>query len=157
MLGSASIMRALATCLVVLAWHGAHADPAASPPPLSPTQGRREDAQRLREQLRDVERERPPVEALPVPPSRAGDPRPTSRVAGVVLLCVAGASAVTTVALYAASPDDASAYDNAKTVGLVATAITGVVGLGIVISAHQVQVAPAVGPKTAGLAISGRL
>jgi hypothetical protein len=155
MLGSASIMRALATCLAVLAWHGAHADPAA--PPLSPTQGRREDAQRLREQLRDVERERPPAEALPAPPSRASDTRPTSRVAGVVLLCVAGAAAVTTVALYAAAPDDASAYDTAKTIGLVATAIPGVVGLGIVISAHQVQVAPSVGPKTAGLAISGRL
>ncbi len=150
-------MRALATCLAVLAaWRGgAHADPAASQ--LSPSQGRREDAQRLREQLRDLERERPPAVVLPAPPAPERDARSTSMVAGVVLLCVAGASAVTTVALYAATPDDASANATAKTIGITTTTVTGIMGLSMVVAARRVRVAPTWGPKTAGLAISGRL
>ncbi len=78
-------------------------------------------------------------------------------LAGVVLLCVAGASAVTTVALYAAAPNGAFAYDTAKTIGITTTAVSGIVGLSLVVAARRVQVAPTWGPKTAGLAISGRL
>lgn len=149
-------MRALAISLAVLAaWHAAHADPAA--PPLSPIQGHREDAQRLREQLRALDRERPPVVVSPAPAGRAAAPSP-SRAVGVILLCIAGASAVTTVALYAAAPDDRDdAFGTAQTIGLTTTAIAGVVGLSVVLASRPVQVAPSVGPKTAGLAISGRL
>jgi hypothetical protein len=155
MLGSTGIMRALATLAVLVAWHGAHADPAA--PPLSPAQGRREDAQRLREQLRDLEREQPPAAAAPAAPGPPAGAPSTSRVVGVVLLCIAGASAVTTVALYAASSSDAGAYGTAKTIGLTMTSVTGALGLSVVLASRPVQVGPSVGPKTAGLAISGRL
>jgi hypothetical protein len=154
MLGSTGIMRALATLAVLAAWHGAHADPAA--PPLSPLQGRREDAQRLREQLRDLERDHPPPAAAPAAPGPAAAPS-TSRTVGVVLLCIAGISAVTTVALYAASSSDAGAYGTAKTIGLTTTSITGALGLSVMLASRPVQVGPSVGPKTAGLAISGRL
>lgn len=148
-------MRALATCLAVLAaWHGARAEPA---PPLSPSQTRREDAQRLREQLRELERERPPIEAPAAPPLRAVETRSRTMTAGVVLLCVAGLSAVTTLALYASASDGTDTYDAAKAIGLTTTAFGSVIGLSLVLSARQIQVAPAVGPRTAGLAISGRL
>jgi hypothetical protein len=147
-------MRALATLAVLAAWHGAHADPAA--PPLSPIQGRREDAQRLREQQRELEREHPPAAVAPAPPHPAAGDRSASRTVGVVLLSIAGASALTTVALYAAAPtsDD---YGTAKAIGFATAAIAGALGLGVMLASHRVQVGPSVGARAAGLAISGRL
>jgi hypothetical protein len=156
MLGSAGIMRALATLAVLAAWHGAHADPAA--PPLSPIQSRREDAQRLREQQRELERERehPPAAVAPAPPRPAAGAGSSSRTVGVVLLAIAGASAATTVALYAGAPGDDD-YWPEKAIGIATTAIAGILGISVMGTSHLVQVAPSVGPRTAGLAISGRL
>ncbi len=70
-------MRALvATGLALLAAvHGdvVYADP--STPQISPRQGQREDSQRLREQLRGLDREtQPEPVAAPSPPSTAADP-----------------------------------------------------------------------------------
>lgn len=158
-------MRSLgAICLVLwVAGSGeVHADPSA--PQLSPIQGRREDAQRLREQLRDLDRRRPPVPVQAgASPGVTFDPpsRTATQTAGMVLLAVAGLSAAITFSLYELSPDSTSsdfgAYDTAKTIGLTTTAIAGVAGFGLVLGSSRTRVTPIATPKAAGLAISGRL
>jgi hypothetical protein len=155
-------MRSLAaTCLALLAaWHGGvHADPAA--PQLNPTEGRREDAQRLREQLRDLDSKRPPAPAqAALPPGLTFDPpsKPASVEVGVSLLWVAGFSALTTFAVYElAQHTPGDAYDTAEALGIITTAATGAVGLALVLGNSGPRVTPTATPKAAGLAISGHL
>lgn len=161
----------LATALALAAARGAQADPTV--PQVSPQPARREDAQRLREQLRGVDRAAPaPPEVVPVtttsaapgaPPaaSSTGETttRPGLRTAGIALLAIAGASALTTISLIASTPSDpatASDYDTAKVAFGLATGVAATAGF-ILLAHSKVQVAPTVTPRAVGLAISGRL
>ena len=156
----------LGTGLAVLIAHGdVRADPNA--PQVTPLPGRREDAQRLREQLRGLERV--PVPAAVTLPSTAAaatvpgastEPTPTNKVA-VALLTIAGVSGLSTLGLVIASSpgSNGSDYDTVEAALGVTAAVTGALGLFTLIKSQNqsVQVAPTVTPKAVGLAISGRL
>jgi hypothetical protein len=162
--------RLLATALALGAARGAQADPAA--PQISPQPARHEDAQRLREQLRGLDRGTPAPPAVPLlttgsaptgsPAASTADApvRPGFRIAGIVLLSIAGASAITTVGLFAGTPNDpaeAASYDTPKLAFGLTTLVAGVAGFVLLGQSRSVQVAPTVTPKAVGLAISGRL
>ena len=158
----ASGLAALAA--LVLGGGAAIADPAA--PQLSPLPGHREDAQRLRDQLRELDREPGPKAAavtatapLPTTPAEPVAGSSGSKVGGVVLLSVAAASGIATLGLLAsASPGpNGSNYDTAETVLGITAAASATLGVLLLIKSQQVQVAPTVTPRAIGLAISGRL
>jgi len=158
----------LGTGLAVLIAHGdVRADPSA--PQVTPLPGRREDAQRLREQLRGLERVPVPAAvtlpsaaaaATTVPGAASTEPAPTNKVA-VALLTIAGVAGVATLGLVvAASPgSNGSDYDTVEAALGVTAAVTGALGLYALIRSRNqsVQVAPTVTPNALGLAISGRL
>ena len=159
----------LATALALVAARGAHADPAA--PQISPQPARHEDAQRLREQLRGLDRSTPvpsPAEAAAAaaaaPPGAPSPPdapaHPGYRKAGIALLAVGGAAALTTITLFATTPSDpdaAAGYDGPK-LGFALIALTSTVtGVLLLSYSRSVQVAPTATPGGAGVAISGRL
>lgn len=157
----------LGTGLAVLIAHGdVRADPSA--PQVTPVPARREDAQRLREQLRGLE-------GVPVPagvtlpsasaaattvPGASTEPTPTNKVA-VALLTIAGVAGVSTLGLViAASPgSNGSDYDTIEAALGVTAAVSGALGLFTLIKSQgqSVQVAPTVTSRAVGLAISGRL
>ncbi|HEX3761490.1 MAG TPA: hypothetical protein VHW23_22490 [Kofleriaceae bacterium] len=151
-------MRSLvAPCLaLMIAAPGAlRADPVA--PQLSPIQGRREDAERLREQLRDVDPPRPPsVAPVGPPPDVSFDPpsTPASRVVGKGLLWIAAVLAVSGLGLHEADP---ARFDDAATGLIIAGAVAGGVGLSVMLVGRPARVAPMATARTAGLAISGSL
>jgi hypothetical protein len=169
----ARIVRALvatvAVAVTAMAAHAgaAHADP--TTPQLTPLRGQREDAQRLTEQLRALDREQPPAPAPPppprapdTPPGMSGGPRnDVMRGAGVILLSVSALTALATLTLYATAPPDNSLtsgpWDTTKTLFLTTSVLTGLAGLGLTIASRSVQISPTASPKTVGLAISGRL
>jgi len=159
----------LATALALAAARGAHADPAA--PQISPQPARHEDAQRLREQLRSLDRSAAaptPAQAAaaaaaasPSAPSAPDVPaHPGYRKAGIAVLAVGGAAALTALTLFATTPSDpdaAAAYDAPK-LGFALVAVAGTVTGWLLLNySNSVQVAPTVSPGAAGLAISGRL
>jgi hypothetical protein len=147
----------------------AHAEP--STPQLSPLHHQREDAERLRDQLRGLDHDRPPAPAVATPPSTPPSPppgappaphagHPTLRGVGVALVVIAGVSGLTTLTLYATTPSDptiSGSYDSWKALFTATTVITGVAGFALVIANRTVQVTPAVTPQSVGLAIAGQL
>ena len=158
-----------ATALTLATVRGAQADPAA--PQVSPQPARHEDAQRLREQLRSLDRSAPPpspvnaaaaagVVSPSAPPAPETSAHPGYRTPGIALLVVGGASALTTITLFATTPSDpdaAAGYDGPKIgFALVALAST-VTGFLMLNYSRSVHVAPMVSAGGAGLAISGRL
>jgi hypothetical protein len=137
------------------------ADPSA--PQITPVPGHREDAQRLRDQLRGLDHESAPRTAdapTPTPPAPA-EPSPSNpaRTAAVVLLTVAGAATLGTLGTVVSSPNtgDTSNYDTAATVLGITAVVTGAIGYVLLVKSRSVQVAPTVTPGAVGLAISGRL
>jgi hypothetical protein len=160
----------LATAVALGAARGAHADPAA--PQISPQPARHEDAQRLREQLRGLDRSTPTPPAVTLPTTSSAPTaapaavtadtpsRPALRVTGIVLLTAAGLSAITTVALFAGTPSDpneTASYDTPKLVFGLSTLVAGVAGFVVLGQSRSVQVAPAVTARSVGVAISGHL
>lgn len=146
----------LGLALLAVAAGAVHAEVRADPaaPQLSPGPGRREDAQRLQEQLRDLE------PAAPLPPLPPAEPPPVVEppsnvlgIAGVVLLCVAGGTGASVVAL---SADDGS-DDGVRTALLVTAAVSAAAGLTLVLTHRKVQAVPAVAPHAVGVAIAGHL
>lgn len=142
-----------------------HADPRA--PQITPEHGRREDARRLREQLRELDREaplRPIVAPAPTPPPRtatikhAGSPRLSEDLTSVgkILLVVAGISAVATAVLYAPQLGDVPTDSSSADAAAVVTLATGLSGLGFLLAGHAVRVTPAVTPQAVGLALASR-
>jgi len=138
---------------VVAVLHGstAWADP--STPQLSPIHRQREDAQRLREQQRGLDRDRPAAAMLTrpseLPAPRAITGSPVMRGVGFALLALAGVSAL--LALETSdSGDTSSAW-------LATSALSGLTGLVLVVSNRSVQVAPAVTSRGVGLSIMGAL
>ncbi|HEX3764200.1 MAG TPA: hypothetical protein VHW23_36150 [Kofleriaceae bacterium] len=130
----------------------ARADPAA--PQLNPGPGRREDAQRLQEQLQGLEppapRSLPPLP--PAEPTPAVEPRSSALgTAGVVLLCVAGGAGASAAALSAGSDD------GTRAALLVTAAVSAAAGLTFVLSHRSIQAAPAVAPHAVGVAIAVHL
>lgn len=153
----------VASAVEVAVGVAAHADPAA--PQLSPLPARREDAQRLREQLRALDREAAPTTggeaaALPPPPPPAPSAESArASYAGGALLIVAALSAATTLGLYAATPSegDTTGYDRAKVLFGFTTAVTGITGLVLWSKGRSVQVAPAVTARAIGVHLVGHL
>jgi hypothetical protein len=157
------------TVLLLTGPGGAHADPGA--PLLSPLRRQREDAQRLHEQQRESQHERPP-QAAPAPapppgPDSAVPARHESRSAGVALLGIAGVSGVLALSLFigdagaeSAPGESGSSLGTWSSVFGATAAVSGFAGLVLVLSHRSgsaVQVAPAVGPRAAGLTIRVRL
>lgn len=155
----------VATGLALAATGAVHADPAV--PQLNPQPARREDAQRLREQLRVLDREPPPPaqtmattsgpSAPPVPP-----PRTVHRytAAGITLIGTAAASGLSAIVLYASRPSDGADHadlDTATSLLALTAGATGIVGLVLLNHQTPVQVAPTITPHAVGLAITGRL
>ena len=146
---------------------------------LSPQPARREDAQRLREQLRSLDRDAPAPSSSGAPgTAQAGGPPGAStatstaaatadrsgasgyRIAGILFLTLSGASALTTISLFASTPSDpkaADGYDAPKFAFGITTAVTALTGFLLLGHSRSVQVTPTVTPKAVGLAISGRL
>jgi len=158
--------RLVGTCLVLLtAAHGgaALADP--DTPQLTPLHRQRDDARRLRDQLRGLDGEDPTepatVTALPSVPAPARPGSPVQRGVGAALLVVAGLSGLTALSLYAASSGEqapqSSSYDPWKGVFAATTLVAGVTGLTLVLANRTVQVTPTAAPTAVGLAIAGRL
>src|ERR1044071_651533 len=166
MLRCTAMRRLLGTGVAVLIAHGdVRADPSA--PQVTPLPARREDAQRLREQLRGLEGVRVPAAvtlpsagaaATMAPGAASTEPTPTNKVA-VALLTIAGVAGISTLGLViAASPgSNGSDYDTVEAALGVTAAVTGALGLFTLIKSQgqSVQVAPTVTPKAVGLAISG--
>jgi len=158
-------MRTLAAlCLAVWAAHGgaAQADPAA--PQVNPAHDRREDTQRLREQLRSLERA-PAADGLTAP---AAPPvlveQPRSRGVTLAAQIMLGAAALTglgAIALYATAPsdpaDDSGVLEVARPVLAATTVLVGIGGIAVLVAGRPVQIAPTVTPRAVGLAITGRL
>ncbi|HMG54888.1 MAG TPA: hypothetical protein VK601_15430, partial [Kofleriaceae bacterium] len=152
-------------CLAVWAAHGgaAHADPAA--PQVSPSHDRREDAQRLREQLRRLERE--PAAAVTAPAGATAPPiveqprNPGLARAGQILLGSAALTGLIAIALYATAPsdpaDDSGPLEIARPVLAATTVLVGIGGIAVLVAGHPVQVAPTVTPRVVGLSFTGRL
>jgi hypothetical protein len=161
----------LGTGLAVLIAHGdVCADPSA--PQVTPAPGRREDAQRLREQLRGLERvPAPAAVALPsaaaaattMPGAASAEPDPGNGTANKIawgLLAVAAASGIATLTLISTTSQDSpnrSSYDSAETALSITAVATGSLGFLILARSASVKVSPTVTPKAVGLAISGRL
>lgn len=155
----ATALAASATALGV-APGAAQADP--SSPQVNPAPAHREDAQRLREQLRALEREAAPSSATGNAAALPGEPSggaARTSYAGGALLIVSGLCAATTLALFAATPGsgETSSYDTAKLLFGVTTAVTGVTGLILWSKSRSVQVAPAVTARAVGVSLIGRL
>lgn len=141
----------------------AAADPAA--PQISPLHRQREDAQRLTEQQRGLEsparREAVSAPAANPPPAvPSGGTRHTTRNAGLVLIGIAGVSAIIALPLRldTSSPgESASASQGLSDLLLVASAITATGGIVLVLSDRSVAVAPAVTLRGVGVTIMGQL
>jgi hypothetical protein len=169
--------------LAFVAPHRVCADP--TTPQISPIHLQREDAQRLRDQQRGLDGEPPaaPAPGAPVPgapaPTAAGAPRKPppvpevhsgrgQRTGGIVLVGIAGVSALISVPLLIAGsgPDDGdpsfkSVHDGWTTAGevfLVTALVTGVIGISLIAtSKSSVQLVPVATPNSAGVAIRARL
>jgi hypothetical protein len=164
-----TMQRSLAAGLaLVIAAHagGVRADPGA--PQVDPIHLQREDAQRVREQQRELDRAPRAATAVPVPrPPIAADPpaHHDMRPVGVVLLGVAGVSAITTVsfAFAAAIPGPRQdTYETGEAIFLVTTAVAGLAGIVLIAtgrssSSSSFQLGPTATSTSVGLAISGRL
>jgi hypothetical protein len=138
----------------------AAADPAT--PQLSPLHRQREDAQRLREQQRDLERPQPEAPSRPptprAPPAPAGATRHTTRNAGLVLLGIAGLSTVIALPLRSFdTPGDDGTATSTSNLLLVTAAITATGGLVLVLSDRSLSVAPTVTARSVGVALMGRI
>jgi hypothetical protein len=138
------------------------ADP--SVPQVDPIHLQREDAQRVREQQRELDRDRPAPAAAPVPLAPIPPDLPSShntRAAGVVLLGVAGVSALFAVpfGFVAAIPGETQGtYETFEKIFLVTTAAAGITGVVLIVTSRSaVQLAPTATPTSVGLAIMGRL
>jgi hypothetical protein len=136
----------------------AAADPAT--PQLSPLHRQREDAQRLHEQQRDLERPQAEAPATPrAPPAPAGATRHTTRNAGLVLLGIAGVSTVIALPLRTFDgPDDGGGTaTSTSNLLLVTAAITATGGLVLVLSDRSLSVAPTVTARSIGVTLMGRI
>jgi hypothetical protein len=149
------------------------ADP--TTPQISPLHRQREDAQRLTEEQRGLDRtqpaghlaegvdkERPPASTpqAAATPSFTGGGH-TTRGAGLALLGVAGLSAVIALPLLALdtplSGDSQSTYDSLAKILLATSAITGITGIVFLAVDRRVQVTPTVSSSAVGIAIMGRM
>ncbi|HEX4418913.1 MAG TPA: hypothetical protein VH165_13470 [Kofleriaceae bacterium] len=175
--------RALAAGLaMLLAMHAdrARADPGA--PEIDPARLRREDAQRLEAVQRRLEAGAPAEPRTgdsadggaggagagagggidPRRAQRAGND-PNQRLAGLVLVGTAGATALVSASLFEIDAlDPKHDHDAANTVAAllgVTAVITAVAGVGVLVSSRhppRVQVAPVVTPQALGLAALGQ-
>jgi hypothetical protein len=139
------------------------ADPA--PPRLSPLHRQREDAKRLTEQQRALAAPAPqaPPAAVSSDPTNTST-RHTTRATGVVLLGIAGVSAVVALPLLVAAnvgdaPDDGSfaPVDTLSKLFVATSVVAGLGGILFLATDRKVQVSPAVSPRAVGIAITGRL
>jgi hypothetical protein len=166
--------------------HRVCADP--TTPQISPIHLQREDAQRLRDQQRGLDGEPPvatpspgtpaaaPVSTGPDPASASRTPPPMPevhnrrgrRTGGIVLVGIAGASALIAVPFLVAGsgaddsdPDFKSVHEGWTTTGevfLVTALVAGVVGITLIsTSKSSVQLVPVATSNSAGVAIRARL
>jgi hypothetical protein len=138
------------------------ADPSA--PQVSPIHLQREDAQRVREQQRELDDDRPAPAAAPVPLPPISPDLPSghdTRAAGMVSLGIAGVSALVAVpfASAAATPSDTQGtYDTAAKILLATAGVAGIVGVVMILTSRPaVQLAPTATATSVGLAITGRI
>jgi hypothetical protein len=137
------------------------ADPAT--PQLSPLHRQREDAQRLRDEQRELDRPQPSAPSAPAkgpaPPAPSGGTRHTTRNAGLVLLGIAGLSTVVALPLrtFDGPDDDGGTATSTSNLLLVTAAITATGGLVLVLSDRSLSVAPAVTARSVGVTLMGRI
>jgi hypothetical protein len=121
----------------------------------------REDAQRLDEEQRDLDRRAPGAVSPPAtnrpPAASSGTTRHTTRNAGLVLLGVAALSGV--VALPLRSSDSTNAGDDSTVSNLllVTAAVTATGGIVLVLSDRSLSVAPTVTARSVGISLMGRI
>ena len=140
----------------------AGADPTA--PQLDPTHAHREDAQRIEDQQRGLDRSAAAAR-VPTPPDLTTPTVVTDRtrvVAGGVLLGVAALSAAASLTVApldsSTSGDNQGTYDTLLKVFVATAVLSGVAGYLLLMSSRStVRVAPAVSPHSVGLAIMGRI
>jgi hypothetical protein len=146
--------------------HAVCADPTA--PQVSPQHLQREDARVIEDQQRGLDREAPKgaPQATPAPPpALTATTVVTNRAmvaTGGALLGVAALSALTALTLLpldtTVTGDDQGKYDTLLKVFAATAAVSGLAGIVFLVSSRStVQVAPAVTPRSVGLAITGRL
>jgi hypothetical protein len=140
------------------------ADPAT--PQISPLHRQREDAQRLTEQQRSLERAQPADAASALmankpPRERSGVTRHTTRGAGLVLLAVGGVSAIVALPLRAFdTPAPRGGQTDSALLSdllLVTSALTATAGIVLVLSDRTVSVAPALSSSAVGVTVMGRM
>lgn len=147
----------------MIAARAASADP--TTPQLSPIHLQREDAQRVADQQRALDRENPPPATLPGS-QLASDPAKTTAInrskrnAGLAFLGLAGIAAVVSIPLLAT--DDAtvtgSAAHDFATVTITTAVAASVIGIVLYSSSRvPMQIAPTLTPRSAGVSLFGRL
>jgi hypothetical protein len=154
--------RLVGVSLALLIAAQAHADPTV--PQIGTLHRQREDTQRLREQQRGIEGERAPEPVARAPVAARSEPVDQRRgmIIGVALLGAAGVSGLVTLTLLfdrsgAPADTDTTTLDTAIALTGTATAVSGLLGLMLVVSNRPVRVGPTVTPRSVGLAISGNL
>lgn len=140
------------------------AEPAPAPPGVSPIHLQREDAQRLRELQRTLDREHPAVSEAP---ASTPLPEPTGGAPPVAygLLAGAGVGGVVSIALLVSSGpmDSPGTYQAIGGVVLVAAAISAIAGISVLVSGKpsskhaRFELRPALTTESVGFAITGRL
>lgn len=143
----------------------ARADPAT--PQIAPARQQREDAQRLRDLQRDLERTHLVMGSPATPkPARRADDGGTGRTAGVVLLTLGGLAAVVAIPVAMSSttadknPDGSASGNGGLATGLfISAAVAGIAGAALLVSNPKpgVAIAPTATPTSIGLAVTGTL
>jgi len=137
---------------------GARADP--TTPQISPIHLQREDAQRVHEQQRDLDRHPPslgvpikPDQALPAPDAN----RQSRRAAGIVLLVAGGVAALSSIPFLTDGAPDNEAVGGALLATAAIAGVAGFVVLELGRSNTAVVLAPRATPSSLGLTLVGRL
>jgi len=133
------------------------AEPA--PPQVSPIQLQREDAQRLRDLHRVLDRQHPLVPAPAAAASQVSTGADRSQTGSYVLISAAALGLAGSLPLLASDDSDSQAVG---VVLLIAAGITGVAGIASLVSGSsnrlaRLQLRPSLTAGSVGLAISGRL
>jgi hypothetical protein len=146
----------VALALILGTTRSGRAEPA--PPQVNPIHLQREDAQRLRDLQRALERQNPVPVAKPADDPQAAPGR-TSHAAGYLLLSATVIAAVGAVPLLTSSGGDNTTIGVVLLLGAGVTGIAGAISLSGGSSSRQasVQLQPAVTPSSVGLALTGRL
>lgn len=147
----------------MMAGRSAIADP--TTPQLSPIHLQREDAQRVADQQRTLDRDNPPPTTMPGAQLASEPAKPamlnrSKRNAGLAFLGIAGISAVVSIPLLATDESSVggAAAHNFATITIATAVAASVIGIVLYSSSRvPMQIAPSLTPRSAGVSLFGRL